>query len=543
MTSLLAAEVGVAAVSFPVLSAMVLTPFLGAIFLLVLPNNRPEYFKQVAFLISALTAAMTAWVMVEFDKAHAATFQFVDQYEWIESLGISWALGLDGISLWLVVLTGALFPIVILAIDAEHSPKPYYAWILVLEAGCMGVFLALDLFAFFVFFEIVLVPMYFLIGQWGHGERAYAATKFFIYTMMGSALMLVGIISTAVITANTTGNDLTFGLIELAEAQALATNTARWVFLSFALAFAVKVPLFPFHTWLPDAHTNAPTAGSVILAGVMLKLGTYGFLRFGIYLFPEAAVYFAPVLVALGTIGIIYGAVAATMQRDLKRLVAYSSVAHLGFIVIGTFALNTEGIEGGLLQMVNHGVSTGALFLLVGMIYERRHTREISKLGGLQKPAPMLAGVFMVVMLSSVGLPGLNGFVGEFLTLIGAFAAHRWWAVIAASGVIIAALYLLWAYQRVFHGPAEGDNATIPDLTVREGLTMVPFLVAIVFMGVYPKPVIERMEPAVDALVAHIETHVEGFEEPVADIAPPVELEDLSKLGINGHGEEDGEHD
>ncbi|MGZ0220277.1 MAG: complex I subunit 4 family protein, partial [Acidimicrobiales bacterium] len=486
MTSLLAAEVGVAAVSFPVLSAMVLTPFLGAIFLLVLPNNRPEYFKQVAFLISALTAAMTAWVMVEFDKAHAATFQFVDQYEWIESLGISWALGLDGISLWLVVLTGALFPIVILAIDAEHSPKPYYAWILVLEAGCMGVFLALDLFAFFVFFEIVLVPMYFLIGQWGHGERAYAATKFFIYTMMGSALMLVGIISTAVITANTTGNDLTFGLIELAEAQALATNTARWVFLSFALAFAVKVPLFPFHTWLPDAHTNAPTAGSVILAGVMLKLGTYGFLRFGIYLFPEAAVYFAPVLVALGTIGIIYGAVAATMQRDLKRLVAYSSVAHLGFIVIGTFALNTEGIEGGLLQMVNHGVSTGALFLLVGMIYERRHTREISKLGGLQKPAPMLAGVFMVVMLSSVGLPGLNGFVGEFLTLIGAFAAHRWWAVIAASGVIIAALYLLWAYQRVFHGPAEGDNATIPDLTVREGLTMVPFLVAIVFMGVYP---------------------------------------------------------
>ncbi|MDG1409621.1 MAG: NADH-quinone oxidoreductase subunit M [Acidimicrobiales bacterium] len=543
MTSLLAAEAGTAAVSFPVLTAMVLTPFLGAIFLLVLPNNRPEYFKQVAFLVSALTAAMTGWVMIEFDKAQAATFQFVDQFEWIESLGISWALGLDGISLWLVVLTGALFPIVILALDAEHSPKPYYAWILVLQAGCMGVFLALDLFAFFVFFEIVLVPMYFLIGQWGHGERAYAATKFFIYTMMGSALMLVGIISTAVITANTTGNDLTFGLIELAEAQALATNTARWVFLSFALAFAVKVPLFPLHTWLPDAHTNAPTAGSVILAGVMLKLGTYGFLRFGIYLFPEAAVYFAAWLVALGTIGIIYGAVAATMQRDLKRLVAYSSVAHLGFIVIGTFALNTEGIEGGLLQMVNHGVSTGALFLLVGMIYERRHTREISELGGLQKPAPILAGVFMVVMLSSVGLPGLNGFVGEFLTLIGAFAAHRWWAVVAASGVIIAALYLLWAYQRVFHGSAEGDNATMPDLTVREGLTMVPFLVAIVFMGVYPKPVIERMEPAVDALVAHVETHVEGFEEPVADIAPHVELEDLSKLGTDGHGEEDGGHD
>jgi NADH-quinone oxidoreductase subunit M len=541
MTSLLASET--AAVSFPVLTAMVLTPFLGALFLLVLPNNRPEYFKQVAFLISALTAAMTAWVMVEFDKAHAATFQFVDQYEWIEALGISWALGLDGISLWLVVLTGALFPIVILAIDAEHSPKPYYAWILILEAGCMGVFLALDLFAFFVFFEIVLVPMYFLIGQWGHGERAYAATKFFIYTMTGSALMLVGIISTAVITANTTGNDLTFGLIELAESQALGQTAARWIFLSFAVAFAVKVPIFPLHTWLPDAHTNAPTAGSVILAGVMLKLGTYGFLRFGIYLFPEAAVYFAPFLVALGTIGILYGAVAATMQRDLKRLVAYSSVAHLGFIVVGTFALNTEGIEGGLLQMVNHGVSTGALFLLVGMIYERRHTREISELGGLQKPAPILAGVFMVVMLSSIGLPGLNGFVGEFLTLLGAFAAHRWWAMVATTGVVIAALYLLWAYQRVFHGPAEGDNATMPDLTVREGLTMVPFLVAIVFMGVYPKPVIERMEPAVDALVAHVETHVEDFDEPVADIAHHVELEDLAELGTGGHGEEDGEHD
>ncbi len=543
MTSLLAASS--AEVSFPVLTAMVITPFLGAVLLMVLPNSRPEHFKQVAFLVSTLTAGMTAWVMVQFDTAHAGDFQFVDHYQWVESLGISWSLGLDGISLWLVVLTGALFPIAILAIDAEHTPKPYYAWLLVLEAGCMGVFLALDLFAFFVFFEIVLVPMYFLIGQWGHGERAYAATKFFIYTMMGSALMLVGIISTAVVTASTTGNDLTFGLVELAETQALSQNAARWIFLSFALAFAVKVPLFPVHTWLPDAHTNAPTAGSVILAGVMLKLGTYGFLRFGIYLFPEAAVYFAPVLVALGTIGILYGAIAATMQRDLKRLVAYSSVAHLGFIVIGTFALNTEGIEGGLLQMVNHGVSTGALFLLVGMIYERRHTREISELGGLQKPAPMLAGVFMVVMLSSIGLPGLNGFVGEFLTLIGAFAAHRWWAIVAASGVIIAALYLLWAYQRVFHGPAEGDNATMPDLTIREGLTMVPFLAAIVFMGVYPKPVIERMEPAVDALIVHVETHVDDFSEPVADIGPVVELGDLAEIGGTGHGDShaDESHD
>jgi NADH-quinone oxidoreductase subunit M len=303
----------------------------------------------------------------------------------------------------------------------------------------------------------------------------------------------------------------------------IATTTARWIFLSFALAFAVKVPLFPVHTWLPDAHTNAPTAGSVILAAVMLKLGTYGFLRFGVYLFPEAAVFFAPALVTLGVIGIIYGAIAATMQHDLKRLVAYSSVAHLGFIVIGIFSLNTEGIEGGILQMVNHGLSTGALFLLVGWIYDRLHTRQISELGGLQKPAPIFAGVFMVVMLSSIGLPGLNGFVGEFLVLLGAFSAHRWWAVVAATGVIIAALYLLWAYQRVFHGPAKGDNAKMKDLTLREGLIMLPFLVGIVFMGVYPKPVIERMEPAVDALIQHVEDHVDDFDEPVANIGVVVE--------------------
>ncbi len=309
---------------------------------------------------------------------------------------------------------------------------------------------------------------------------------------------------------------VTFDLVELAEAQSLGTTTARWVFLSFALAFAVKVPLFPLHTWLPDAHTEAPTAGSVILAGVLLKLGTYGFLRFGLYFFPEASHFFAPVFLTLGLVGIIYGGVVATMQRDLKRLVAYSSVAHLGFIVLGTFALNTEGIEGGLLQMVNHGVSTAALFLLVGMIYERRHTRRIDELGGLQKSAPILAGVFTLVMLSSIGLPGLNGFVGEFLVLVGTFNAHRWLAVAATGGVVLAALYLLWAYQRVFHGPAEGGNAEMPDLKLREGLVLAPLLVLIVAMGVYPKPVLERMEPSVDALVAHIETHVDGFHEPTS---------------------------
>ncbi len=541
MTSTL--TLAAADVSFPVLTALIVVPAIGALLVALLPGSgRPELTKEAATIASVITGAMSLWVLYEFNMADAG-FQFTESASWVEGFGISWALGLDGISLFLVVLTGILFPIAILGVDPGHDHKPYYAWLLILEAGVMGVFLTLDLFFFFVFFEIVLVPMYFLIGKWGHGNRQYAATKFFLYTMAGSALMLVGILATAFLTASATGNDVTFNIVELAEGQALARDTARWIFLSFALAFAVKVPLFPVHTWLPDAHTEAPTAGSVILAGVMLKLGTYGFLRFGLYLFPEASVYFAPFMMTLGVIGIIYGAIAATMQKDLKRLVAYSSIAHLGFIVLGTFALNTEGIEGGLLQMVNHGVSTGALFLLVGMIYERRHTRLISELSGLQKSAPVMAGVFTVVMLSSIGLPGLNGFVGEYLTLLGAFNAHRWWAIVAAGGVILAALYLLWAYQRVFHGPAEGDNATMADLSLSEGLTLAPLLALIVFMGIYPKPVIERMEPAVDALVAHIEDAVPGFTEPVANLRTAEDAESHSddEHGDEEHSEEEGE--
>ena len=522
-----------------VLTVLVLVPAVGALVLLALPRTRPDLFKLVALLVSVLPAALVVWILTAFETDIAHTFQFWDQYTWIEGLGVSWQVGVDGLSLFLVVMTALIFPLAIVGVDAEHSPKPYYAWMLILETGCLGTFVALDLVMFFVFFEIVLVPMYFLIGGWGHGRRAYAAIKFFLFTMFGSALMLVAIVALAFLHSSASGASVTFDLLAIAENQLLATNTARWLFLAFALAFAVKVPLFPVHTWLPDAHTNAPTAGSVILAAVMLKLGTYGLVRFGLYLFPEASVYFAPLMVTLGVIGITYGAIAAAMQRDLKRLVAYSSVAHLGFIVIGTFALNTEGLTGGVLQMVNHGVSTGALFLLVGMIYERRHTREISELGGLQKPAPLLAGVFMVVMLSSVGLPGLNGFVGELLVLLGAFNAHRWWAVVAAAGVILAAVYLLWAYQRVFHGPAVGANADMPDLRWREGLVMVPFLAAIVFMGVYPKPVIERVEPAVDAIIAHVEDNVAGFAEPAADVRSPVSLDDLG-TGGDGHGEGGG---
>ncbi len=520
----------VSSASFPaVLTVLVVIPAVGGLVLLAMPRTRSDLLKPVALLATVLPAALAVWLLTEFDAGAGAMFQFADRYSWIEGFGVSWHVGVDGLSLLLVVMTALMFPLAVVGVDPEHSPKPYYAWMLILETGCLGTFVALDLIMFFVFFEIVLVPMYFLIGGWGHGRRAYAATKFFLFTMFGSALMLVAIVAVAFLHSSASGNAVTFDLLTIAESQLLATNTARWLFLAFALAFAVKVPLFPVHTWLPDAHTNAPTAGSVILAAVMLKLGTYGLVRFGLYLFPEASVYFAPLMVTLGVIGIIYGAIAAAMQRDLKRLVAYSSVAHLGFIVIGTFALNTEGLTGGVLQMVNHGVSTGALFMLVGMIYERRHTREISELGGLQKPAPLLAAVFMVVMLSSVGLPGLNGFVGELLVLLGAFNAHRWWAVVAAAGVILAAVYLLWAYQRVFHGPASGANAEMEDLRWREGLVMVPFLAAIVFMGVYPKPVIERVEPAVDAIIAHVEDHVPGFAEPAPDVHAPVNLDDLAK--------------
>ncbi|MBW8825661.1 MAG: NADH-quinone oxidoreductase subunit M [Acidobacteria bacterium] len=502
---------------FPLLTTLILLPVLGAAVIALLPRGRGELVRPVGITVMTAVAGMSAWMLTQFDL-HDAGFQFTSLHPWIKDVGISWHLGIDGISLFLVVLTAVLFPIALLGVVPHHDAKSYTAWLLLLEAGCIGVFCALDLFLFFVFFEIVLVPMYFLIGGWGYGERIYAATKFFIFTMAGSAFMLVGVVATAWL-HHRAGHPLTFDLVQIGEAQDIATNSARWLFVSFAVAFAVKVPLFPVHTWLPDAHTQAPTAGSVILAGVMLKLGTYGFLRFGLYLFPEAAVWAAPAMVTLGVVGIVYGAIVAAVQKDLKRLVAYSSVAHLGFIVLGTFALTTQGLTGGVLQMVNHGISTGALFLLVGMIYDRRHTRMIAELKGLQRPAPVLAGVFTVVMLSSIGLPVLNGFVGEYLILIGSFVTRRWWTVVAATGVILAAVYLLWAYQRVFHGTPDEANASMPDMVWSERLVMAPLLAAIVFLGVYPKPVLDRIEPAVDRLVAHVEQHSD-FHQPVTGRIP-----------------------
>jgi NADH-quinone oxidoreductase subunit M len=524
----------------PVLTVMVLLPAVGALVVALMPKTRGELLRPVALLFSAAAGAFTIYVLASFETG-VAGYQFETDQSWISSLGISWHLGVDGISLFLVVLTGILFPIALLATDPSHDNKAYFAWLLLLEAGCLGAFVALDLFVFFVFFEIVLVPMYFLIGQWGHGNRIYAATKFFLYTMLGSALMLVGILSLVFIVGDAT-DGITFDLVRLSEVttdpSVLSPTTATWIFAAFAVAFAVKVPLFPLHTWLPDAHTEAPTAGSVILAAIMLKLGTYGFIRFAITLFPDAAVDLAPVLLTVGVIGIVYAAVIAAVQKDLKRLVAYSSIAHLGFIVLGTFAFTSQGVQGSVLQMVNHGLSTGALFLLVGMIYERRHTRQIAELGGLQKPAPIMAAVFTVVMLSSIGLPGLNGFVGEFLILIGSFATARWWTVVATSGVILAALYLLWAYQRVFQGPAEGENAEMSDMNLREMLVMAPLLALIVFLGVYPKPALDRIEPAVDQLVERVEVNSD-FTQPAVTVEGPgaVEIQPEDEPADHGEGE------
>ncbi len=491
--------------SFPILTALILLPVLGAVLITVISNKHLELVKLIAMLFSVGVGGMSIWLLASFHSQEDG-FQFVSQHDWVSSWGISWHLGVDGISLFLVVLTGILFPLVILGIDPHHDHKRYLAWLLLLEAGVMGSFLSLDLFLFFIFFEIVLVPMYFLIGGWGYDKRVYAATKFFLYTMLGSAFMLVGIIATAVLARRDIGY-LTFDLVTLAEHASFATNTGRWLFVSFAIAFAVKVPIFPLHTWLPDAHTQAPTGGSVILAGVLLKMGTYGFLRFGLYLFPAAAVWAKPVLLTLAVIGIIYGAIAATMQTDLKRLVAYSSVAHLGFIVLGIFAITSQSLTGSVMQMVNHGVSTGALFLLVGMIYERRHTRQIAELRGIQSVAPIFAATFMIVMLSSIGVPGLNGFAGEFLVLIGSFQSARWWTIVAATGVILAALYLLWAYQRVFHGEPDEANSTFAELTLREGVLMLAFIGLIGFTGLYPKPMLERIEPSVVKLVEHVVAH------------------------------------
>jgi NADH-quinone oxidoreductase subunit M len=423
--------------------------------------------------------------------------QFKVLKSWIPELGISYQLGIDGISLWLVLLTTFLTPICVLAAwrSIEKGTSGFMISLLMLETGMLGVFCALDLFLFFVFWESMLIPMYLLIGVWGGKRRIYATVKFVLYTMAGSALMLVGILYLYF------QNDNSFNLMTLYD-KAGALPHQRLLFLAFFIAFAIKVPLFPFHTWLPDAHVEAPTVGSVILAGVLLKMGTYGILRFCIPLFPEGTVAFTPLISKLAVIGIIYGALVAMVQPDLKKLVAYSSVSHLGFVVLGLFALNSQGMQGGIIQMVNHGLSTGALFLLVGMIYDRRHTRMIADFGGLAKCMPIFATIFLIVTLSSIGLPGLNGFVGEFMILLGSFvsgAFSKVHAVLAATGVILAAVYMLWMFQRVMFGKLDKpENQALKDLNLREVIVLLPILLFIVWIGVYPKPFLSRIEKSVN---------------------------------------------
>jgi NADH-quinone oxidoreductase subunit M len=491
------------------LSLSVALPLVGALLLLLIPNRdgrNDGAIRWVALVLSLAAFGLTLALWAGFD-ATSAEFQFVERRAWIPAFGIEYFIGIDGISLLLVVLTGFLTPIALLSSweSVERKVKEFSVFILVLEAAMIGVFVSLDLFLFYVFWDAMLIPMYFLIGIWGYDQRIYAAIKFMLYTMAGSVLMLVAIIGLGYLHSVSTGS-YSFDLLKLYELEIANPWTQRWFFLAFALAFAIKVPLFPFHTWLPDAHVQAPTAGSVILAGVLLKMGTYGFVRFAFPLFPQAAAEFAPWLALLAVIGIIYGALVAMVQPDMKKLVAYSSVSHLGFVVLGICAMNVQGFQGAVYQMLAHGVSTGGLFLIVGMLSDRRHTRLISEFGGLKKVMPRLTAAFLIITLASVGLPGLNGFVGEFLIMLGGFRWDPRFVVGAGLGVILSAVYMLWMFQRVFYGEVTHKaNAGLPDLQPREWASVLPLCAAAVLMGVFPMLFLKPMEPAVQRVVERIQ--------------------------------------
>ena len=494
------------------LSLILTLPVAGALVAALAGKGNDRLVKSAGLFFSCLAFAASVWLFVAFDGARS-DMQFVEIASWIPQLGVSYHVGVDGISLLLIVLTTFLTPVALLASweSVRERLRGYVALMLLLEAGTLGVFMALDLFLFYVFWEFMLIPMYFIIGIWGGQERIYAAVKFFLYTMAGSLLMLVAIIALGVYASWMPGEKFTTDLLRLMQiAPRIPAGAQTLMFAAFTLSFAIKVPIFPLHTWLPDAHVQAPTAGSVILAGILLKMGTYGLVRFCLPLFPDPTVRFLPLLAALGIIGIIYGALVSMVQPDLKKLVAYSSVSHLGFVVLGIFSLTEEGLQGSVLQMINHGLSTGALFLLVGMIYERRHTRLIADFGGLARPMPVYAAFFMIVMLSSMGLPGLNGFVGEFLILLGsfrsAFLGTPWYAIAACTGVILAAVYLLWSYQRMFFGKAEKpENQALRDLNAREIAVLVPVLLFIVWIGIAPGTFLGKSAATTRELVRRIE--------------------------------------
>ncbi len=479
-------------------------PALGAFLLLFVPSEQRSTIKGVSLIISFITMLISFAIYRLFDPV-ANGMQFEINIPWITSLGINYHLGIDGISLLLIALTTVLTVLCVLASwrSITRGVKGFYISLLVLTTGIIGVFVSLDLFLFYVFWEVMLIPMYFIIGVWGGPRRIYAAIKFVLFTMFGSVLMLVALLY-LYFEYQAFSGEYTFDLLKIMN-MSLPVHPQMWLFAAFALAFAIKVPLWPFHTWLPDAHVEAPTVGSVILAGVLLKVGAYGFLRICMPLFPEATIAFMPYICVLAIIAIIYGALVSMVQRDVKSLVAYSSVSHMGFVMLGMFALNLQGVEGSVIQMVNHGVSTGALFLIVGMIYDRRHTRMIDDFGGLAKVMPVWSTIFMVVILSSIGLPFTNGFVGEFLILLGSFKANTVYGVVAASGVILAACYMLWMYQRVVFGKVtKPQNADLEDLTLREKLVLVPLVLMIFWIGIYPKPFLDRIEPAAKQVLTHV---------------------------------------
>jgi NADH-quinone oxidoreductase subunit M len=492
--------------AFPFLTVLVLLPAGGALAAMVVPAGlgaevRAKAVRAVGLATTLATLALAVTIAARY-RAGDGGFRLVSDHIWAPQLGISWHLGVDGISLFLLLMASVLFPVVLMAGNLGRD-RTAVAWLLLLEAGCLGSFVALDLILFFLFFELTLVPMYFLIAGWGHARRAYAAVKFFVYTFLGSAFLLVGMVAVAFEHQRQTGR-LTFDLLSLMHTH-LGLGSQVVLFFAFTAAFAVKAPVFPFHTWSPDAYAEAPTGGSVALAAVMAKMGTYGIIRFDLTLFPRAVVDLAPLLLTLGVAGIVYGGIVACATKDLKRLVAYSSLAHLGFVVLGTFALTTQGLTGGVLQMVNHGLIIALLFICIGWIHERRGTWHTDGLRGLQRPAPVLAAVFTVAMMAAIGLPGLNGFVGEFLVLLGTFVTHRWWAVVATGGVLLAALYLLWAYQQAFHLEPDRATAAVPDLSWRQAAVVAPLVLVIAFLGIYPKPVLDRITPSVQRLVSQVD--------------------------------------